>query len=94
MAIRFFHTPKNKKFDFSPRYYDEQKEDLQRRVEQIRQEMGVKEDDPNNPYVSKIRKGQMKGFLKKAAKQKKQSNGRLFLILIILAAAVYFLLYF
>ena len=91
---RFFYIPKNKKFNFKPRYYDEQKEDLEKRVEQIKREMGVADDDPNKPYVSSIRKGQMRGFLKKSGKQKRQSSGRLLLILIVLFLIVYFLLYF
>ena len=91
---RFFYIPKNKKFKFSTRYYDEQKEDLEKRVAQIKREMGVADDDPTEPYVSSIRKGQMRGFLKKTAKQKRQSSGRLFIILIVLFIIVYFLLYF
>ena len=46
MAIKFLHTPNNKKFKFKPRYYDEQKEELEKRVEQIKKEMGVSDDDP------------------------------------------------
>jgi len=94
MAIKFFHTPKNKKFNFSPRYYDEQKEDLEKRVEQTKREMGISDDDPNKPYVSKIRKGEMRGFLKKKSTQKRHSAGRLIIILIVLLLIVYFLLYF
>ena len=91
---RFFYTPKNKKFNFKPRYYDEQKEDLEKRVEQIKREMGISDDDPNKPYVSTIRKGQMRGYLKKTPKQKRQASWRLLIILIVLFLIVYFLLYF
>ena len=42
MAVRFFHTPKNKSFKFTTRYYDESKEELDKRVAQIKQEMGMK----------------------------------------------------
>jgi len=42
MAVKFFHTPRNKKFEFKPRYYDEQKEELDKRVAQIKKEMGIK----------------------------------------------------
>ena len=91
MAIRFLHTPKNKQFKFKPRYYDEQKEDLEKRVGQIKQEMGAADDEP---YVSGIRKGQMRGYFKKNIEQKRKSTMRLIIILAILVAAVYFLLYF
>lgn len=92
--IKFFYIPKNKKFNFKPRYYDEQKEDLEKRVEQIRREMGVSDDDPNKPYVSTIRKGQMRGYLKKAGKQTKHSSGRLIIILIVLFIIAYFIFYY
>jgi len=94
MAIKFFHTPKNKKFNYSPRYYDEQKEELEKRVEQIKREMGVSDDDPDKPYVSSIRKGQMRGYLKKKSKQQRRSTARLVIILIVLILLAYFLLYF
>lgn len=92
--IKFFYIPKNKKFNFKPRYYDEQKEDLEKRIEQIKQEMGISDDDPNKPYVSTIRKGQMRGYLKKAGKQTKHPSGRLIIILIVLFIIAYYLLYF
>lgn len=94
MAIKLFHTPRNKRFNFSPRYYDEQKEDLERRVEQIKQEMGVNDGDPNKPYVSKIRKGEMRGYFKKSQEYKRRSTIRLVIILIVLITLAYFLLYF
>jgi len=94
MAIRFLHTPKNKQFNFKPRYYDEQKEELDRRVEQIKKEMGVSDDDPQKPYVSSIKKGEMRGYFKKNVEQKRKSSLRFIIILIVLFAIVYFLLYF
>ena len=94
MAIRFLHTPKNKQFNFKPRYYDEQKEELDKRVEQIKKEMGVSDDDPQKPYVSSIKKGEMRGYFKKNVEQKRKSSLRFIIILIVLFAIVYFLLYF
>ena len=94
MAIRFLHTPKNKQFKFKPRYYDEQKEELETRVKQIKKEMGVSEDDPQKPYVSSIRKGEMRGYFKKNVEQKQKSTLRFVIILIVLFAIVYFLLFF
>jgi hypothetical protein len=94
MAIRFLHTPKNKQFNFKPRYYNEQKEELDRRVEQIKKEMGFSDDDPQKPYVSSIKKGEMRGYFKKNVEQKRKSSLRFIIILIILFAIVYFLLYF
>ncbi len=94
MAIRFLHTPKNKQFKFKPRYYDEQKEELETRVKQIKKEVGVSEDDPQKPYISSIRKGEMRGYFKKNVEQKRKSTLRFVIILIVLFAIVYFLLFF
>ena len=94
MAIRFLHTPKNKSFKFAPRYYDEQKEELEHRVDQIKKEMGVKDGDPNKPYITGIRKGQMRGYFKKSAEVKRKSTMRMVLIFVILITIAYFLLYF
>ena len=94
MAIKFLHTPNNKKFKFKPRYYDEQKEELEKRVEQIKKEMGVSDEDPDKPYISGIRKGEMRGYFKKNIEQKRKSTMRLIVILVVLIAAIYFLLYF
>lgn len=94
MAIRFLHTPKNKKFKFMPRYYDEQKEELEKRVQKIKREMGVEDvKDSDKPYIPNI-KGQMRGYFKKNVEQKRKSTIRLVIILIVLFAIVYFLLYF
>ncbi|MEE4196582.1 MAG: hypothetical protein V2I54_02970 [Bacteroidales bacterium] len=94
MAIKFFHTPKNKKFNYTPRYYDEEKEELERRIRQIKRELGVKDlDESDKPYIPHI-KGQMRGVFKRKHEEKKRANSRLIIILIILLALVYFLLYF
>ncbi len=94
MAIRFFHTPKNKRFNYSPLYYDEQKEELDRRVRQIKREMGVKDlDDSDKPYIPNI-KGQMRGVFKRKHEEKKRATSRLLIILVVLLAIVYFILFY
>lgn len=94
MGIRFFHTPKNKKFNYSPRYYDEQKEELERRVRQIKRELGVEElSDTDKPYIPNI-KGQMRGVFKRNTAERKRSNLRLAIILVVLVTIVYFLLFY
>jgi len=90
MAMKFFHTPKNKQFNYKPRYYNEQKEELENRINKIKKEMG-KEDlsDSEKPYVPNI-KGQMKGFGKRTIISRDKSNLRLILIIAILFALIYF----
>ena len=91
MAIRFFKLPKNKEFNYVPRYYDEQKEELNERIKKIEQEMGVKSES-KEAYVPNI-KGQMRSYYNKNVKEKKQSNLRLILILIALFIIAYFLFF-
>jgi len=92
MAIKFFHTPKNKRFNYAPLYYDEQKEELEKRVRQINRELGVEDlSESDKPYIPNI-KGQMRGTLKRKNEERKKSNLRLAIILVVLLAIIYFLL--
>ena len=94
MAMRFLYTPKSKRFNFKPRYYNEQMEDLDNRVRGIKREMGVEDlKDSDKPYVPNI-KGQMRGYFKKNIEQKRQSTVRLIVIMVVLLTAAYFLLFF
>ena len=93
MAIpSFFKINKNKQFNFIPRYYDPQKEDLEKRIRSIEQEMGVKEGEAYRPS---LRKGQMRNYFRgKKRKAQKQSNIRLIIILIVLFIISYFLFFY
>ncbi len=87
----FFNTHKHKRFNYRPRYYDEQKEDLEQRIRQIESEMGV---EPGKAYVPKIRKGQMGNYIRKnRLKQSRQSNLRLFIIILVLSLAAWLLFF-
>ncbi len=44
-GIRFSKLPKHRKFNYSPVYYDEAKEELHSRVDDIKREMGELESD-------------------------------------------------
>jgi len=93
MALKFFYTPKNRQFNFKPRYYDEQKEDLENRIEQIRRELG--QNDPNNDkktYSANI-KGRMKGTLRRSRDTQQKSNIRLILIIIVLSLVAYYVFF-
>ena len=93
MAIpSFFKINKHKQFNFTPRYYDPQKEDLEKRIKSIEQEMGVNEGEAYRPS---IRKGQMTNYFRgKKRKAQKQSNIRLIIILIVLFLISYFLFFY
>lgn len=87
----FFSQHKYKKFHYSPRYYDEQKEDLEQRIRQIEAEMGVVN---GKAYAPKIRKGQMGNYINKNRKrQSRQSNLRLFVIILILSLGAWLLFF-
>ncbi len=87
----FFYLPRNKKFNFQPRYYDEKKEELEKRIRRIKQEMGKPEDE--DIYIPNI-KGQMRGgYFKRSQEQKRRSSFRLVFILVILFLIAYWLIF-
>ncbi len=88
----FFKINKHKQFNFIPRYYDPQKEDLEKRIRSVEREMGAKEGEAYRPT---IRKGQMSNYFnRKRGKAQKQSNIRLIIILIVLFLISFFLFFY
>ena len=45
--LRFSRLPKHRKFNYTPVYYDEQKEELDARVQQAKREIGALQLDEN-----------------------------------------------
>ena len=90
--ISFFRTPKSRKFDYSPVFYDERKEALKERERQIRQEMGLSDDDTQRVSVLKgqFRKQHQS---KKTQKSGKDRNIRLATIIVILFLLSYYIIY-
>ncbi len=88
MAIfNIFRTRKPRSFNYQPLYYNERKEKLQQRIQEIEKEMQARK---NGTYTSNI----SKGFIKKHEKRdKRSSNIRLLIILLILLAFFYFMIY-
>ena len=87
----FFKKNKHKEFNFIPRYYNQQKENLEGRVRSIEREMEAKEGEAYRPT---IRKGQMSNYFnRKRGKAQKQSNIRLIIIVIVLFLISYFLFF-
>ena len=99
MLGRLFKLPKIKQFQYNPRYYDERKEALDKRIAQIKSEMGITEELPEGnkyfkgDYKTQI-KGQMRGYFKQTKRQKRTSNIRLLLILLILLALAWYIIYY
>ncbi|MDA3780639.1 MAG: hypothetical protein PF487_10540 [Bacteroidales bacterium] len=91
---KLFHLPNNKKFTFATRYYDEQKEDLEKRIRAAKAESKqMNPEEQNNDYVPNI-KGQMNGYFKRSIREKKNSYLRLAIILVVLFTIAYFLLFY
>jgi hypothetical protein len=98
MIGKFFHTPGTKQFGFRPRYYDPDKEDLDNRIERIKEEMGMaeKKKDNGKPFISNI-KGQFRnpdGWQKSSTDARKAQNKRLIYLVIILGLVFFMFFYF
>jgi len=99
MLGRFFKLPKIKQFHYQPRYYDERKEALDKRIAQIKAELGITDENPEGnkyfrgDYQSHIR-GQMRGYFKHSRREKRTSNLRLLVILLILLALAWYIIFF
>jgi len=90
MRINFIRLPGHRIFSFTPRYYNEQKEQMEERVQRAKRELGIKEEgEEYKPII----KGQMKSLFKSNVREKKQSNLRLAVILIVLILIAYWLFY-
>ena len=54
----FLHLPKNKAFNFQPRYYDPIKEDIEQRVQMIKNEKNLETADRSSMISFSFRKRQ------------------------------------
>jgi len=89
---RFFKLPKPRKFSYSPRYWDPEKEDMEDRIRRIKQEMGI--ESGNKPAKITITRGSFRQF-KRGTKIKanRSSNIRLIIILAVLFLLAYLIFY-
>ncbi len=89
---RFIKLPGHKQFNYSPRYWDPEKEALDDRVRQIKQEMGV--EVPFDPNRTTIKRGSFRQVRQKTkVKATRNSNIRLVVILVILFFLAYLIFY-
>jgi hypothetical protein len=87
---RFIKLPGHKQFNYSPRYWDPEKEEREERIRQIKQEMGV--EVPSDPNRSTIRRGSFRQVRQTAkVKANRSSNIRLVVILAVLLMLAYLL---
>ena len=85
MKIVFFKIPKPKRFNYPPRYYDEEKE----RREQRRRELGIGENGSKVDFKSQV--GTSWRRLRKTDKgRQKKANMSVIIYLLIVAMLIYF----
>ena len=89
---RFIKLQGNKKFSYSPLYWDPEKEARDERIRQIKQEMGV--EVPSYSNRTTIKRGSFRTAAKNAkGKASRTSNIRLLVILAILLFLAYLIFY-
>lgn len=88
--LSFFKTNKPRQFDFSPRYYNAQKEALQQRVERIEAEVNATNSDAPRRTLTK---GMLTDRIERRRSQQRKVTLRLVLIIVALVAIAYYLLY-
>jgi hypothetical protein len=88
---RFFRIPKHKQFNYQPIYYDEQKERLQERINEIEQEFGIKKGEEQ---MRTMTRGSFSHYYNRKKKTQRYSTTRLILIIIFLLFVSYYLFFF
>lgn len=87
---RFIKLPGHKQFNYSPRYWDPEKEEREDRIRQIKAEMGI--EVPSDPNRTTIKRGSFRQARQKAkVKATRSSNFRLLIILAVLLMLAYLL---
>ncbi|MEM0991915.1 MAG: hypothetical protein AAF847_09905 [Bacteroidota bacterium] len=92
-GLRFFKTPKPQRFEYKPRYYDEAKEDLKKRVRDADAESDYSTSDTKQRISGSFRRKTSgynadRGF---RSRQVKRSNVRLLMIIVVLFLMGYLL---
>lgn len=88
----FFRTPKPRKFNYRPLFYDPLKEEREERNRRIEKEMGVQKDG-NEGYRPGIQRGSMRAYYQKNQDIKRTSNIRLILIIAFLLLVAYLIIW-
>ncbi|MCK5134594.1 MAG: hypothetical protein KAR19_02305 [Bacteroidales bacterium] len=89
---RFIKLPEYKRFSYSPRYWDPEKEKREERARKIKQEMGI--DMPSAPSRTTITRGSFRQARRKTkVKAGRSSNIRLLIILAVLFLLAYLIFY-
>ncbi len=92
--MAFLKTEKPKQFTYIPRFYDEQKEDLQDRINRVKGEMKSKDTGEYVPNIKGQFRKRHEAFWGQPAKSKGRSVSRWMLLIIyaVLVIAIIYLL--
>lgn len=83
--LKFFKTPRHKQFNYQPRYWDPEKEELEKRVAAAKQEM-----DADKDYTKEAIRERIDFRARQTAKRPDfMTNIRVLGIAVILAAVLY-----
>lgn len=90
---RFFKQASHKRFNYTPLYWDPDKEDREQRIRAIKQEMGIEVE--LGKTSSTITRGSFRQSTtsKTRSRASRDSNRRLILILVVLMLLAYILFY-
>ncbi len=87
MALTFFKIPRNKKFNYHTVYYDQKKEEREKR------EKAVSHDDPE-AYTDAFKdRLDLRWKRNSLARTRKASNQRLIIIMVVMFLLLYLILY-
>lgn len=88
-----FKLPKHKSFNYVPRYYDPEKEEMEERRKKLAMERGHDISDIEYVPGEALRHGAMRGFFQKKERANIQSPIRVLIIIAILMAVAYWILF-
>jgi len=87
---RFIKLPSHKRFEYTPRYWDPEKEEREERIRQIKREAGI--EVPSDPNRTTIKRGSFRQVHQKTkVRATRNSNIRLVVILLVLLFLAYLL---
>lgn len=91
---RFIKLPQHRRFEFKPRFYDERKEELDQRIQRIKEEVELEKKlkESGENYTINYR-STIRDQFQRNRKTKKISNIRFLLILVALLGLAYYLIY-
>ena len=89
---RFIKIPSHKRFEYSPRYWDPEKEEREVRIRQIKHDMGI--EMPSDPNRTTIKRGSFRQAHKKTKiRASRATNIRLVVILAVLFILAYLIFF-